>query len=89
MVDEVCCESGHEVLTDTFRLYYEADLLRGEGALACAQTIMGEDNLFSAGPFVTAMPYTTRYKVNEIVGTYYDYDTEDTTSIIYWRGGRV
>lgn len=50
---------------------------------------MDEDNIFSAGPFVTAMPYTTRYKVNEIVGTYYDYDTEDTASIIYWRGGRV
>lgn len=28
----VCCKSGHEVVTDTFRLYYEAALLTGERA---------------------------------------------------------
>lgn len=85
----VCCKSGHEVVTDTFRLYYESDLLTGKRAWACAQTTMGEDNILGAGPFVTAMPYTTRYKVNETVGNYYDYDTVETTSIIYWRGGRA
>lgn len=50
---------------------------------------MFEDNILGAGPFVTAMPYTTRYKVNETFGNYDGYDTVETTSIIYWIGGRA
>lgn len=65
--------------------------MTGESAWACAQTMLGEDKILGAGPFMTAMPYTTRYKVNETIGSYsyYEYDTVETTSIIYWRGGRA
>ena len=80
----ICCKLGHEVVTDTFRLYGTTS--EGERAWACAQTMFQNPG---NGGIVTAMPYTTQYRVNETVNPFYDYDEVETTSTIYWRAGRA
>lgn len=84
------CRNGHLSSLRVFLHFVWRTSVR-----ACVQTITVADNhIFGGEPAVTAMPYSTWYKVNESWAggpekSYYDYERVTTTSTIFWVGGRA